>query len=195
MKKKIGNSNPDDQKNLQDGSVAGPDRGHKLRLDLCVTQHATVAARTPEDWLRRVEQDGHGFIEWRSLTEQEQAAKSAQDRQARLNVLSPADRRRAARHGLDRAERNAEQRRTTAENTQEPTRPVPRTRAERLQARADRASPPRMQKPKPPLPADRERGKVYITGHEVMGSGEIHTAIEYTPEKGDTAPTARVRIR
>ncbi len=36
-------------------------------------KHATIAARTPEDWLRRIDQDGHGFIEWHSLTEQEQA--------------------------------------------------------------------------------------------------------------------------
>ncbi len=36
-------------------------------------KHATVAARTPEDWLRRIDQDGHGFIDWQSLTEQEQA--------------------------------------------------------------------------------------------------------------------------
>lgn len=36
-------------------------------------KHATIAARTPEDWLRRVTDQGHGFIEWQSLTEQEQA--------------------------------------------------------------------------------------------------------------------------
>lgn len=36
-------------------------------------KHATVAARTPEDWLRRVQQDGHGFIEWSSLSDTEQA--------------------------------------------------------------------------------------------------------------------------
>ncbi|MEN8723585.1 MAG: hypothetical protein ABF335_11950 [Alphaproteobacteria bacterium] len=83
-----------------------------------------------------------------------------------------ATRRRAARHGPAREAQNAERRRTAPETGTL----GPQTRADRLQARVDRASPPKI---------NREPGKFYITGHRVGGAGPYHTAIEYTPDTGE----------